>query len=101
MLLLFRALFRALYLLFIFCSLFSLLCSVFAFLFFFFSYSLLLHFFQTSFKKRHRRRDARYHHKEMESSIKAVVGTAQLARAARDAAMDMSVNIFEGWFKFL
>ena len=41
----------------------------------------------------------RYPRKDLESVVKAVVGATQLARAAREA--DMSVNIFEGRFKFL
>ena len=37
---------------------------------------------------------------EMERSLTNVVGAAQLARSARVTALDMSVNIFEGRFKF-
>ena len=37
---------------------------------------------------------------ELESSVKTMVGVAQLAKAAHRTAMNMSVNIFEGRFKF-
>merc|ERR1719201_2472925 len=41
-----------------------------------------------SFKRRRRRRNVRYHHKELGTAVKTVVGAKQLARAAREAEME-------------